>query len=423
MTVMMETGDSTRYALLLAALMAVVSGCSETAAPPLDGADVAHGAAVEAEVTKGPHGGRLLTDDGFTLELAIFETGVPPEFRAWPSLDGRTIDPREVELEVTLTRLGERQDHIEFEAHEDYLRGDQEIYEPHSFAVAVATTYRGTPHRWQYDSFEGRTRIEADVAGAFGLATEVAGPATLRESITVYGRVVADPERVATVSARFDGTIRSMTASVGDAVRQGQELAAVESDRSLETYTVVAPISGTVTERLANPGEQTKGRALLTIMDTSTVWAELAIFPVDRSRVAVGQRVELWPALGQRRQVGSIARFTTTSARNQAATAIVPLSNADAVFQPGIYLQAEIQVAEHTVPLAVNRSGLQSFRDFTVVYAQVGEQYEVRMLELGRQDDTWVEVLGGLEAGTHYVTENSYLVKADIEKSGASHDH
>ena len=68
-------------------------------------------------------------------------------------------------------------------------------------------------------------------------------------------------------------------------------------------------------------------------------------------------------------------------------------------------------------------AGLQAFRDFTVVYAQVGEIYEVRMLELGTPQGEMVEVLGGLEPGTRYVTENSYLIKADIEKSGASHDH
>jgi cobalt-zinc-cadmium efflux system membrane fusion protein len=45
------------------------------------------------------------------------------------------------------------------------------------------------------------------------------------------------------------------------------------------------------------------------------------------------------------------------------------------------------------------------------------------MLELGRRDGEFVEVLSGLEPGTGYVSENSYLVKADIEKSGASHDH
>ncbi|WP_448505453.1 hypothetical protein [Immundisolibacter sp.] len=75
------------------------------------------------------------------------------------------------------------------------------------------------------------------------------------------------------------------------------------------------------------------------------------------------------------------------------------------------------------MPLAVRSSGLQAFRDFTVVFARVGETYEVRMLERGRDDGEYVEVLGGLKPGTEYVAENSYLIKADIEKSGASHDH
>jgi cobalt-zinc-cadmium efflux system membrane fusion protein len=34
-----------------------------------------------------------------------------------------------------------------------------------------------------------------------------------------------------------------------------------------------------------------------------------------------------------------------------------------------------------------------------------------------------VEILEGLSPGARFVTGNSYLVKADIEKSGASHDH
>ena len=66
---------------------------------------------------------------------------------------------------------------------------------------------------------------------------------------------------------------------------------------------------------------------------------------------------------------------------------------------------------------------MQSFRDFTVVYAQVGDTYEVRMLELGRRQGALVEVLSGLAVGERYVAENSFLIKADIEKSGASHDH
>jgi membrane fusion protein, heavy metal efflux system len=47
----------------------------------------------------------------------------------------------------------------------------------------------------------------------------------------------------------------------------------------------------------------------------------------------------------------------------------------------------------------------------------------VRMLELGQRDGQYAQVLGGLKPGALYVIEQSYLIRADIEKSGASHDH
>ena len=46
-----------------------------------------------AEAERGPNGGRLLADGDFTLELAIFEAGVPPEFHAWATAGGRPLAP------------------------------------------------------------------------------------------------------------------------------------------------------------------------------------------------------------------------------------------------------------------------------------------------------------------------------------------
>ncbi len=108
---------------------------------------------------------------------------------------------------------------------------------------------------------------------------------------------------------------------------------------------------------------------------------------------------------------------------SQTIHAIIPIDNTGQVFRPGQFITAEVDIAEHQVPLAVKRSGVQQFRDFDVVYGKFGDTYEVRMLEFGLTNDEWMEVLGGLAPGTEYVTENSYLIKADIEKSGASHDH
>ena len=405
----------------LMALVMVLAGCGNADAD-LD----SHGAGVDtiaAEPAKGPHGGRLLIDDDFILELAIFETGVSPEFRVWLSKGGEAIRPDNVALNVTLTRLGNEKDEIGFTAQEDFLRGDMVIYEPHSFVVTVEASHLGKSHRWQYDNFEGRTKIGSDVAEAFGLETEIAGPATVVEAINVYGFVVPNSEKVRRISARFEGVVQSVGVSVGDRVIAGQKLAEIESNESLKSYPVTSPITGVVTARRVNPGEQTKGRELFTVMDTSDVWAEFAVFPTDLPRVKRGQRVRIDMAAGSLQRQGVIALLNTTAEANRSVLARVVLDNADGALIPGTNLTGKIQVAEHQVPLAVKRTGLQSFRDFTVVYALINEEYEVRMLDLGRQDGEWIEVLGGIEIGTRYVTLNSYLVKADIEKSGASHDH
>ena len=381
----------------------------------------AHNAA-EAEPEKGPNGGRMLNEGNFAVELSIFETGVPPEYRAWVTLAGDPVSPADVDLRVELTRLGDVIDRIGFTPQDDFLRGDMVIYEPHSFAVSVTARHQGQTHNWQFDSFEGRTRIGDDVAQAFGLETERAGPVSIVETLELNGRIVAIPGRQRAVSARFPGLIRSVNAALGDTVSRGQVLVTVESNESLNSYDVIAPIGGQVVGSAANAGEQTGDRTLFTVVDSAQVWAELMLFPGDRARVELGQKVTVRSVAGDE-FYGQIDQIGTIAQANQAIPVRVVLDNPSGALLPGMYVSGEVVVDEHAVLLAVKRSGLQAFRDFTVVYAKIGDQYEVRMLDLGRQDSQWVEVLGGLEPGSEYVSENSYLVKADIEKSGASHDH
>ena len=58
-----------------------------------------------------------------------------------------------------------------------------------------------------------------------------------------------------------------------------------------------------------------------------------------------------------------------------------------------------------------------------MVFVKNGSEYTAHAIEVGRSDGQLTEVLSGLEIGDEYVTQNSYLLKADLEKAGASHDH
>jgi len=375
------------------------------------------------ETPKGIHGGRLLTDGNFAVEIAIFEAGMPPEYRAWVTSDGHGVKPNEVDLTIRLDRLGGKQDTINFIPQSDYLRGDQEIDEPHSFIVSINASYKGKNYQWQYESFEGRTTIDADMASSFDLATSKVGPAVLKETITVYGKIVENPAMTRNIHARFEGEIKKVFAEEGEVVKKGQNLAQVESNESLSSYTIKAPINGIITKRFVNPGEQTMDRTLFIIKNIQSVWANFKIFPNDRIYNLENAKVHIKSIHNNQIYTGKISNIGVTTDSNQAITARVVLNNTDNQLNPGMFVSGEIITSHYEVPLAVKRSGLQTYRDFDVVYAQFDNQYEVRMLQLGRKDNQWVEILGGIDKGISYVSKNSYLVKADIEKSAAAHDH
>lgn len=399
-------------------LVLIVSCNGETS---LQGTEVVEPA--EEDFDRGPNNGRLLTDGDFAIEIAIFETGVPPEFRAWATSQGNPLLPSQVDLTVTLTRLGNELNIIGFNPQDDYLRGDTVVYEPHSFLVGLDAVYQGSQHHWEYESLEGRTTISPAMSQAFEIETEIAGAETLEQILDVVGVIVVNDEYLRHITARFDGIVQSVSARIGERVNQGDPLISIESNESLNTYTITAPISGVVTQRYINPGEESDGQVLLEIMDTSRVWGELAIYPSLRRQVELDAPVTIISPVSDAVTQGKIDSFNMTVNENQSITARISLDNSNGQFPPGTFIEGKIKVAEYEVPLAVKRIGLQAFRDFTVVYAKVGTEYEVRMLELGRQDDEWVEVLGGLDVGTVYVSTNSYILKADVEKSGASHDH
>lgn len=377
-----------------------------------------------AEYERGPHRGRMLRDGDFAIEMTIFEDGVPPEFHVYAYRNDRPIDPREVQLTVSLTRLGGQVDTFAFTPQEDYLKGDGVVTEPHSFDVAVRAVSNGENHDWAYESYEGRTTIGAAQAEAAGIRVEPAGPATLEETIALAGRVELQPQGRADITAWYPGRIVRMNRAIGERVRRGETLASVTSSESLQTYGIPSPISGVVMSRNANVGDVAGTAPIYVIADATQVHAEFYVYPRDAERLRAGQPVMVRSLSGDHNVRSTIeAILPTADMMTQTIVAHVDLPNPDATWRPGQAVEGAAVVAQQEVPLAVRTRALQRFRDFTVVFAQVGETYEVRMLELGRRTPEWTEVLSGLRPGEVYVSDNAFLIRQDIEKLGASHDH
>jgi cobalt-zinc-cadmium efflux system membrane fusion protein len=385
-------------ALLFAGVgMAIKSGSGDQNRDPHEQGVHEHAdAAATAEFERGPHRGRMLRDGEFALEITIFEDGVPPEFHVFPYLAGKPVAPAAVNLAIELSRLGDRTDKISFTAQDDYLKSSQTVVEPHSFDVRVRAERGGKTSEWSYPSYEGRTQVSAKAAEAAGIKIEKAEPASIEDVIDLSGVISLNEDRNARVGGRFPGIIKSVNKTVGQSVRAGEVLAVLDRNVTLQDYTVVSPIDGVVVARAANiGGTVATDTVLFEIADLSTVWAELHLFGRDRERVKVGQSVLVESYDKLTRAKGTVAYVTPVAeAASQALVIRVVLDNDGSKWFPGSF-----------------------------VFAQVGNVYEVRMLDLGTSDGTRTEVLGGIEPGETYVTENSFLIKADIEKSGAGHDH
>jgi len=383
------------------------------------------GEAAATEAAKGPHGGRLLSEGDFGTEVTIFERGVPPEFRVFFYETGKPINPAEVKLTIELHRFGERVDKIGFAKREDYLLGDKEIVEPHSFDVKVIAEYKGKTSRWEYDSYEGRTTMTPDAVKNSGIIIETAGPAKIKTIIKVNGRVLPNEDRMAHVIPRYPGIVKKIHKRLGDAVAKDEVVAVVESNESLQSYEVKSSIAGTVIKKNVTQGEFVKeGEAIYTVADLGTVWVDLNVHRKDFDRLKVGEAVTIFAGEGMTNATGTVSYISPFGAEDtQTMLARVELPNPKGDWRPGLFVTGKIVVEEAKVPVAVKASALQTFRDWDVVFLNDGSMFEIAILELGRRDGEWAEVLSGLNAGQKYAAENSFIIKADILKLGASHDH
>jgi cobalt-zinc-cadmium efflux system membrane fusion protein len=454
----------------------------------------------DGEPAKGPHGGRLLGHNNFALEVTIFEQGVPPEFRVYAYDRGKPIAPAEVKLEIRLDRLGAPPEAISFTPEREYLRGDREIVEPHSFKVTAVAGRKDETYHWEYEQVEGRVRMDDAAAKNAGIEVKAAGPVKIQSVIQLPGEIQFNRDRVAHVVPRLAGVVIRAERNLGDAVKKGDLLAVIESQAlsdlkseylaaqkrlalarttfqrekrlweekisaeqdylasrqalneaeiahdnarqkllalglspaaltqgggRLTQYEIRAPLSGVVIEKHLGLGEAVKEDAdIFTIADLSTVWAEMTIYPKDLNNVKLGQKVTVRAAAldseasGQISYVGALVGERTRSAKAQ-----ITLQNPDMKWRPGLFVTVELVQKEAEVPVAVPVDAVQTFRDWKVVFGRFGDFFEVRPVELGASDGKWIEIAEGLQAGTQYAATNSFVLKADLGKAGASHDH
>ncbi|MGE3773646.1 MAG: efflux RND transporter periplasmic adaptor subunit [Gammaproteobacteria bacterium] len=193
----------------------------------------------------------------------------------------------------------------------------------------------------------------------------------------------------------------------------------------LTGYEVIAPIDGIVIEKHIALGEAVKEDAsVFVIADLSTVWAEMTIHAKDLNTVRVGQAATVRATAFESESTGTVSYVgPLVGEQTRTAKARLVLPNPAGVWRPGLPVEVELVADEVEVPIAVSTLALQTVGERTVVFGRYGEDFEARPVRLGRNDGAYAEVLEGLRAGERYAAANSFLIKAELGKAGAEHEH
>lgn len=276
------------------------------------------------------------------------------------------------------------------------------------------------------------SRELADAKGAYIAAArhvEFTRVALAREEELWRRRISAERElleaRRVAEQAELDQKLAAQTLVVLGV--SGESLATLASApaESMARYEIRAPLDGRVIERNVTAGEALSAEEdIFTVADLSSVWVDITVYAKDLAVVREGQEATVRSTdLGA--EVTGRVSFVgpLVGEDSRAAVARIVLANPRGQWRPGLYVNVHLVREAATVPVAISMDAIQTFRDWQVAFVRYGDYFEARPLELGRRDGEWVEVKSGLAAGERYAALNSFAVKAEIGKLGATHDH
>ncbi len=294
---------------------------------------------------------------------------------------------------------------------------------------------------------------------------------TFSRTIRTAATVVFDRYRSRTVSTRFRGWIRELSVRApGDAIREGSLLARIYSpelagteqedlialeavrsdpgskdDRNLldaarerlrllgvpdsetsrlektgkarSTVPVLSSYSGIVSSISVRVGSAiVPGRPLMTLIDPSRVWVDVALYPTQLVWVKTGDRVILRvPAMAARTYRGTLQFVDPElNAKSRTVRARVSVDNPDGFLKAGMYLEATLHPDPHPDALLIPREALIRTGSKTVVITETGEGlFRPAMVKTGSRSRHWVEVLSGLGEGERVVVSGQFLLDSE----------
>lgn len=199
-------------------------------------------------------------------------------------------------------------------------------------------------------------------------------------------------------------------------------------------HTLRASINGQVIEREVTLGELVgpDRERLMVLADVTSVWVMAAVPEALVGEIAVGTKA--WIRVGPSESVpigGQVAHVAASvDASTRSVQVRIEVAAVDGLIKPGMFARVEIvlgsQGAEPAPVVAVPDVAVQTVEGGPAVFVPVeGEPntFAKRAVSVGKSVGGLVPILSGLTEGEKFVVSGSFILKAELGKAGASHQH
>jgi len=193
----------------------------------------------------------------------------------------------------------------------------------------------------------------------------------------------------------------------------------------LNRFEVRAPFDGMIVEKHIALGETVKeDSSIFTLSDLSTVWAEITVPPKDIDHVRIGATAVVRATASDSKAAGKVSYVgSLIGEQTRSAKARVVLSNPKMAWRPGLYVNVELIADEVQVAVAVATDAIQSVNEKPVVFMRIPGGFVAQPVVTGRTDGKQIEIVRGLRPGVQYAAAGSFVIKAELGKGSAEHEH
>ncbi len=246
--------------------------------------------------------------------------------------------------------------------------------------------------------------------------------ALLDESLKARVRAVKLREQGILPDAEFDSIEAGFSVAetkyqlAVEEVRQKQALLAqrraeVEAAKQqLADTRIIAPFTGKVVERRAQPGEILSiASPVISVVRMDPLRLRLDVSERDAPKIKIGQTVRLTVDGDTNRYSGELKRLSPVISdltRTLVAEADVPN---DGLLRPGSFARAEIVVASQEKALLLPRQAIATFAGLEKVFVVKEGKAVERSVITGRQDGSRVEVISGVNENDAVVIDPGSL--------------